>query len=207
MNDIIHIPKFLTQNQQLSVLEELRNIKPSFYTPTLSSGIQLNLKMNCLGKHWNAKTYKYQSIREDVDQKPTPPIPPLIQSIGKLALKESNYLDKSKIVDFDVCIVNFYDEINGKLGLHQDNSESIESIQSGYPIVSISIGATAQFLIGGNKRSDELNSILLLSGDSLVFGRSKRLAFHGVKKIFHNTTPKYLQMKKPGRINLTFRIL
>ena len=49
----------------------------------------------------------------------------------------------------DIAIVNWYTN-RSKMGLHQDKDE-IESLDSGAPVVSISIGDTAKFLFGGVK--------------------------------------------------------
>src|SRR5262249_57536480 len=88
-----------------------------------------------------------------------------------------------------------------------DNSETAESLARGYPVVSLSVGATAVFAIGGLSRSDPQEPHLLESGDVVLFGRSMRLAYRGVTRILRGTTPPGLGFESPGLLNLTFRIL
>jgi len=74
---------------------------------------------------------------------------------------------------------------------------------AGLPVVSISIGDTARFLFGGDRRRDPVEAIPLESGDAFVFGGPARLRYHGVSRIMRGTAPPELAMN--GRFNLTFR--
>ncbi len=47
----------------------------------------------------------------------------------------------------DICILNLYGTY-GRLGLHQDKDERAETIRAGVPVVSISLGDSAKFLLG-----------------------------------------------------------
>ncbi|KAJ0890435.1 putative DNA oxidative demethylase [Helianthus annuus] len=108
----------------------------------------------------------------------------------------------------DICIVNFYSPVYGRLGLHQDRDESFDSLRRGLPVVSISIGDTAEFLYGYTRNKDKLDKVLLQSGDVLIFGGKSRHIFHGVTQVFPNTTPLPLLQQtalRPGRLNLTLR--
>jgi alkylated DNA repair protein (DNA oxidative demethylase) len=167
----------------------------------------MNLRMNCLGAHWSARDYKYHPTRTDVDQLPCAPLPDALQALAQRALTETDYLKPAELRPYATCIVNWYAEEGGKLGDHSDNSEGAEALASGYPVVSLSVGASCVFRIGGLGRRDPYDEHVLDSGDLVVFGRSRRLAFHGVKRILPGTTPAGLGFDEPGRINLTFRIL
>jgi alkylated DNA repair protein (DNA oxidative demethylase) len=162
--------------------------------------------MNCLGHHWSAVTYKYTNVR-DVDGREVAPVPAYLQALAQRAVRATGYWHGPGLVpDYDICIVNLYDETVGKLGVHADNSESKESLDAAYPVVSLSIGASCVFTIGGLSRKDPQTAHVLDSGDLVLFGRSMRLAYHGVTKIIKGTTPPGLGFKEPGRLNLTFRI-
>jgi DNA alkylation damage repair protein AlkB len=102
----------------------------------------------------------------------------------------------------DLCIINWY-TTGSRMGLHQDKDESRESLEQGLPVVSVSIGDTARFLIGGFRRRDPLEVISLESGDVFVFGGPSRLRYHGVKGILPCTAPPGLGFT--GRLNLTLR--
>ncbi len=101
----------------------------------------------------------------------------------------------------DLCIMNFYSP-DAKMGVHQDKDERSETIASGIPIVSVSLGDAARFMIGGLSRRDPTRPLILRSGDVLVMGGPSRLRFHGVTRIQPGTAP---SGTGPGRFNLTFR--
>lgn len=205
MDDIIHQPAFLTPGEQAAVVEAVWELSPGFYVPRTRWGRAMSLRMNCLGHHWSARDYRYHATRKDVDGLPCAPIPDLLQSIARRAVVQTGYLPGSLVRPYDVCIVNHYGEAS-KLGDHSDNSESAESIASGYPVVSISIGSSCVFRIGGLHRTDAYTKYTLQSGDLILFGRAKRLAYHGVQKILPGTAPAGLVLPEPGRLNLTFRV-
>ena len=202
--DIVVLKNLFPLDVQKEIYQRVQQIQPGFYTPTTKWGKKMNLQMNCLGWHWNAKTYKYEKNRNDADQLPCAPIPSWLQAVAKTAMEKSKYWDG--YIPFDICICNLYTEAEGKLGLHQDNSETKASLATGYPVLSVSIGSSCIFEIGGTDRKDPKEKHTLESGDVVLFGRSKRLAFHGVTKLLRDTTPAELDIP-PGRLNLTFRIL
>lgn len=92
--------------------------------------------------------------------------------------------------------------------IFQDRDESEESLRKGLPVVSFSIGDTAEFLYSEQRDADKADKVLLESGDILIFGGKSRHIFHGVEKILPSTAPKSLLTEtslRPGRLNLTFR--
>lgn len=84
------------------------------------------------------------------------------------------------------------------MGLHQDKDES--DLKA--PVLSISLGNTCLFRVGGVDRKDPTGSFKLSSGDIVVLGGEGRLAFHGVDRIYPGTST---LLKNGGRINLTLR--
>jgi alkylated DNA repair protein (DNA oxidative demethylase) len=95
------------------------------------------------------------------------------------------------------CLVNFYAP-TAKMGLHQDRDE--EDFDA--PVISVSLGDSCLFRIGGRKRTDPTRSFRLHSGDVVVLGGDARLAFHGVDRIYAGTST---LLPHGGRINLTMR--
>ncbi|HEX9369203.1 MAG TPA: alpha-ketoglutarate-dependent dioxygenase AlkB, partial [Vicinamibacterales bacterium] len=77
-----------------------------------------------------------------------------------------------------------------------------ETIAAGIPIVSVSLGDAARFVVGGPSRKDPTNPMILRSGDVVVMGGPSRLRYHGVTRIQPGTAP---EGTGPGRFNLTFR--
>lgn len=90
----------------------------------------------------------------------------------------------------------------------QDRDESRESIRKRLPVVSFSIGDSAEFLYGDERDVEKAERVLLESGDVLIFGGESRLVLHGVSSIIpESAPPELLQDTRlcPGRLNLTFR--
>jgi DNA alkylation damage repair protein AlkB len=166
------------------------------YTPTVRGGKKMSVGMLCLGRHWNALTYQYEKARTDFDHLEVPPIPAELAAIATSAAAGAGFTMRP-----DICIMNFYDQ-DSRMGVHQDKDESRESLEAGVPIVSVSIGDTARFVVGGLSRKDPMRPLMLHSGDVIVMGGPSRLRFHGVTRILPGTAP---EGTGPGRFNLTFR--
>jgi alkylated DNA repair protein (DNA oxidative demethylase) len=84
------------------------------------------------------------------------------------------------------------------MGLHQDADED----DAVAPIVSISLGDTAVFRIGGPERGGKTEALKLSSGDVLVMGGPARFCYHGIDRVLSGTST---LLKDGGRINLTLR--
>jgi DNA alkylation damage repair protein AlkB len=195
-----HLPAFLTIKEQSTLLRsciEIGNQPAGFYNPVVRGGRYMSIKMVCLGRHWNAKTYSYEAIRSDYDGLPVQELP---EPLRDLARRIANAATMT--INPDICLINLYPP-TGRLGLHQDKDESPETIKAGVPVVSISLGDSAKFLIGGLSRKDPLKRIILKSGDAIAMGGPSRLRYHGVSGLLERTAPEELRFK--GRLNLTFR--
>jgi DNA alkylation damage repair protein AlkB len=166
------------------------------YTPTVRGGRKMSVGMLCLGRHWNGLTYAYEDRRSDFDGLPVPPIPDRFRDI---AIRASS--DAGCEMSPDICIMNYY-TAEARMGVHQDKDERPETIARGVPIVSVTLGDAARFVVGGLTRREPTQPIVLRSGDVLVMGGPSRLRFHGVTRILPGTAP---EGTGPGRFNLTFR--
>jgi DNA alkylation damage repair protein AlkB len=196
----VHLRGYLALAEQSAVASRCVDLgaqAAGFYTPIVRGGHPMSVQMLCLGRHWNARRYAYEDVRSDVDGLPAPQLPKEF-----IALAERAAIDAGFHVTPDLCIVNWYRE-SSRMGLHQDKDESPESLVEGLPVVSVSIGDTAQFLFGGLRRRDPVERILLQSGDVFVFGGPARLRYHGVTRVLPGTAPASLPFS--GRLNLTFR--
>lgn len=65
------------------------------------------------------------------------------------------------------------------MGGHVDDAEVDEQ----RPIVSLSLGISCIFLMGGKSRRDKPVALYLRSGDIVVMGGDSRHCFHGVPRI------------------------
>ena len=195
-----HLRQYLSLEEQRTLAgrcQALHDSKVGAYVPVVRGGGKMHIRMLCLGRHWNGKIYQYESTRTDFDDQPVPPLP---DDFRRLASDIARAVGMT--LDPDICILNHYDA-EGRLGLHQDKDESDATLAAGVPVVSVSIGDTARFLIGGPRRRDPMTTVMLESGDAFVFGGPARLNYHGVSRIIPDTAPAGLPTA--GRFNLTFR--
>jgi len=195
-----HLHHYLPDHVQRELVEQCRALVDGAvpaYVPIVRGGGRMRVRMLCLGRHWNGKTYRYEPTRTDFDQQPVPPLPDNMRALANEVARSAGMT-----LDADLCILNYYDA-EGRMGLHQDKDESAGSLAAGLPVVSISLGDTAKFLFGGLRRRDPVETIPLESGDAFVFGGPARLRYHGVTRIVPGSAPRELGMN--GRFNLTFR--
>jgi alkylated DNA repair protein (DNA oxidative demethylase) len=195
-----HLPHYLTIDRQAALLEQCRALADGevpAYVPVVRGGGKMHVRMLCLGRHWNARSYQYEAARADFDGLAAPALP---GAFRRLATEIAASVGMT--IDPDLCILNYYDA-EGRMGLHQDKDEGPASIAAGIPVVSVSLGDTARFLFGGLKRREPIEPIQLESGDAFVFGGPARLRYHGVSRITPHTAPPQLGIT--GRFNLTLR--
>ena len=190
-----HVPAFLEAEEQRALLDDIRAIvaqAPLFVPAMPRTGKEMSVRMtNCGALGWvtdQARGYRYQATHP-VTGHPWPPIPDRLLALWDSV---SGYPHPP-----EACLVNFYDA-GAKMGLHQDRDEQ----EFGAPVVSLSLGDACLFRVGGPRRQDKTVSFRLESGDLVVLGGEGRLAFHGVDRIYADTSP---LLKNGGRINLTLR--
>jgi DNA oxidative demethylase len=145
---------------------------------------------NCGSLGWtsDAQGYRYVAI-DPLTGQPWPALPDSLDQLARSAARAAGFADFAP----DVCLINRYQQGAG-LGVHRDSDEA----DMAHPIVSVSIGASAQFLWGGLRRRDALLRLPLHDGDVLVWGGPARLTYHGV-------SPLRSAQASAERFNLTFR--
>ena len=196
----VWLRRYLSIDEQRVLAEQCRALMDGpagGYVPTVRGGGTMRVRMLCLGRHWNARTYTYEATRSDYDDAPVAPVPAEFVAVATGAAAAGGFEFSP-----DLCLINWYGP-DGRMGLHQDKDESRASIDAGHPVVSISIGDSARFLFGGLRRKEPVQPLLLESGDVFVFGGAARLRYHGVTRIIPGSGPPELGMQ--GRFNLTFR--
>jgi alkylated DNA repair protein (DNA oxidative demethylase) len=164
--------------------------------PRTRFGTNFNLKITSWGKvGWlsDEQGYRYEAVHPRTKQ-PWPPIPADVRAIMLKASSAAGYPD----FDLQTVLVNFYNRNAGKLGLHQDKTE--QNLRA--PIVTISLGDSCIFGIGGLNYSDPVQEIVLDSGDVLVQGGPARMFFHEVMRLLPGSSK---LLKQGGRISLTGR--
>jgi alkylated DNA repair protein (DNA oxidative demethylase) len=179
------------QERLHAAIDAVLRVAP-LYTPRMpKSGKPMSVRMsNCgpLGWVTDEAGYRYQATHPETGD-PWPPIPDALLTAWHAL---GGYLHPPQ-----ACLINYYAGA-ARMGLHQDRDER----DFAAPVVSISLGDTCLFRIGGTRRNDPTRSLHLTSGDALVLGGEARLAFHGVDRIMPGTST---LLPEGGRINLTLR--
>lgn len=190
-----YLPGRLAREEQESLVEIIRGVVTDapLYVPVMpGSGRPMSVRMtNCGPLGWvtdKERGYRYQPTHP-MTEKPWPAIPDVLLDLWR---ELSGYPK-----DPEACLVNFYAD-DAKMGLHQDRDET----EFAAPVLSISLGDTCLFRIGGLARTDRTKSLKLESGDVFLLGGEGRLCFHGVDRIYPGTST---LLKSGGRINLTLR--
>ncbi|MBL4892485.1 MAG: alpha-ketoglutarate-dependent dioxygenase AlkB [Rhizobiaceae bacterium] len=191
----LYFPDFLDGPAQEQLLGSIRDVvseAPLFVPKMPKTGKPMSVRMtNCGALGWitdKENGYRYQA-RHPKTGKVWPKIPWQLLDIWQ---ELSSYPQPP-----EACLVNYY-EPDAKMGLHQDRDEQ----ELDAPVLSVSLGDSALFRIGGEKRADKVISFKLNSGDVMMLSGKSRLAFHGVSRIYPGTS---MLLKQEGRINLTLR--
>eukprot|EP00803_Ostreobium_quekettii_P008314 evm.model.scf_263.6 EVM.evm.TU.scf_263.6 scf_263:53477-59707(+) len=197
-----------TQVKIVQCFHKLGMGEGGFYTPTYAGGAELHVRMMCLGKHWDLRDRVYSDVRS-IDGSRIPPIPPWLAKLVADCLSDASAARKQAFpkMETNVAIANFYAS-DGYLGLHQDKEEGRRSCRAGVPVVSFSIGASADFVFNNVQSMQGASYVELQSGDALVFGGPSRMIYHGVSKVYPERTCEEVVRRTgllSGRLNLTFR--
>lgn len=188
------LPGHLSLNLQRLVLAEVRAVlaQAPLYRPVMPrSGTPSSVRMSNCGSHgWvsDRAGYRY-TASHPVSGAPWPEIPAMVLDLWHEATGVA--------YPPEACLINFYDP-QARLGLHRDADEAATEA----PILSISLGDTALFRVGGPERTSPTRSVRLGSGDLVVLEGPSRQWFHGVDRILPGTSR---LLPEGGRINLTLR--
>jgi DNA oxidative demethylase len=189
------VPGYLDRRAQDMLLAAIRVIiaDAPLYVPRMPrSGKPMSVMMtNCGALGWvtdAARGYRYQEAHPETGA-PWPAMPDVLL---KMWNELSGYPHPPQ-----AGLINVYAPA-ARMGLHQDKDEQ----DLAAPVVSLSLGDTALFRVGGTRRSDPTQSIRLASGDAVVLGGAGRLAYHGVDRIVPATST---LLPEGGRINVTLR--
>jgi len=190
-----HISGVLDRDQQrllLDEIDEIIDVAPLFVPRMPRTGRAFSVLMTNCGKlGWvsdQSEGYRYQSRHPETGRS-WPEIPPLLNEIWRRLAVDQPLPE--------ACLINYYDR-DAKMGLHKDSDEPNRSA----PVVSVSLGDTARFRVGGRRRKDPISTIEIVSGDVVVLGGDARDAYHGIDRIYHGTSN---LLQQGGRYNLTLR--
>jgi DNA oxidative demethylase len=189
-----YFPGFLDRDAQEALRDEVLEIleaAPPFRPRMPRTGKPFSVMMsNCGSLGWvsDERGYRYQATHPETGRQ-WPAIPSrLVAAFAEIAPAAPRP---------EACLINLYDPA-ARMGLHQDRDED----ELGAPVVSVSLGDTALFRVGGLQRSAPTRSFRLASGDAMSLAGESRLAFHGVDRIIAGSST---LLPRGGRINLTLR--
>ena len=195
MNGFFHVPAFFQPPEQEALLEIARTVCAAapLRRPTLTNGTPLKLTLtNCGPWGWWADKDGYRYVeRHPTSGKAWPGIPGALLRLADRALESCGL----EVMRVDNCLINHYAE-GESLGMHIDRTEQDKRA----PIVSLSIGADAEFIL--QDPDGAKTSYIIRSGDLVVQSGRSRGWLHGIKRIMP-TMPNIC--KDGGRINFTLR--
>ena len=148
---------------------------------------------NCGALGWisNRRGYCY-STNDPANGQPWPPLPDRLTGLASAWAAEAGF----PAFNSNACLINCYVP-GSRMSLHQDSDERDFT----QPIVTLSLGLPARFILGGLQRELPTQKIRLMHGDVLVFGGPARLCFHGIMPLADGLHP----LLGSRRISLTFR--
>jgi DNA oxidative demethylase len=188
-------PQALAREAQIALLAAIGEViaEAPLFTPAMPrSGKPMSVRMtNCGPLGWvtdKERGYRYQATHPTTG-KAWPPIPAMLLELWRALARYP--------APPEACLVNYY-AASAKMGLHQDKDEE----DFAAPVLSLSLGDTGIFRLGGRSRKDPTRAFELRSGDVVVLGGDDRLAFHGIDRILAGTSD---LVRAGGRFNLTLR--
>jgi DNA oxidative demethylase len=183
-------------SQDRALLADLQEVtaRSPFRFMTARGGYRMSVAMsNCGMTGWvtDQAGYRYDPLDPEMGRC-WPAMPVSFRQLAAAAASAAGFEDFVP----DACLINRY-EPGSRLSLHQDKDErDLES-----PIVSISLGLPAVFLLGGLRRSERPRRVPLAHGDVVVWGGPARLRFHGVLPLRDGCHP----LLGAARVNLSLR--
>lgn len=148
---------------------------------------------NCGELGWISDRNGYRYSRQDPQTgRPWPAMPQVLHELARSWAAQAGFDNFAS----NACLINCY-QAGSKMSLHQDRDERDFT----HPILTLSLGLPARFMLGGLQRQDPYRKLLLQHGDVLVFGGPARLCFHGIMPLADG---EHTLLGK-RRISLTFR--
>lgn len=190
-----YLPGYLDDVRQQALLQQLRDVVTvaPFYRPVMPrSGQPFSVEMTNAGPlGWlsDKRGYRY-ATEHPVTGEPWPTMPAIAQALWQeLAAYPATP---------ECCLINRYAGAKARMGLHQDRDE--QTLDAA--VISISLGDSAVFRLGGKSRRDPTSSLKLHSGDLVILSGEARLAFHGIDRVLGGSSR---LLRGGGRLNVTLR--
>jgi DNA oxidative demethylase len=184
-NGAFLLTQFVDGDQFLRAATLVADAAPFRHLQTPGGKFTAAKMSNCGRFGWisDRQGYRYSPV-DPLTGQPWPVMPELFLDCAKNAVQACvlaapiDGFVPDLVPDFipNACLVNRY-EAKAAMGQHQDRDEADLT----QPIVSVSMGDSAVFLLGGADRKAATQKILLNHGDVLVLSSAARRAYHGVR--------------------------
>jgi alkylated DNA repair protein alkB family protein 1 len=163
------------------------------------------------GLRWATLGYSYNWTQKSYREDERSPFPPQLAALCAAIVKEHFAKvappETAKLADgyrAETAIVNYFPS-GSAMCAHQDVSEAALE----RPLVSMSLGCSAVFLMGTSNRDDRPQALWLRSGDVVVFSGKCRDAFHAVPRVMDDAPVELLLPVVGGlpglRLNINIR--
>ena len=129
---------------------------------------------------WATTGYHYDWTSRRYHEGAKSEMPELLSQLATRFAKTSLHLENAASMTFtaSASIVNFY-TVKSIMGGHRDDLE----LALDKPVISLSMGMAAIFLLGGKTKDDTpIIPILVRSGDVMILGGDCRLNYHGMAR-------------------------
>lgn len=126
--------------------------------------------------------YQYDWTARAYHEGAKSPVPVLLEELASLFATTALSLSGNDSTNFtaSACIVNYYNT-KSIMGGHRDDLE----LALDKPVISLSLGLPAVFLLGGKTKDDApVIPILVRPGDVMILGGESRLFYHGMARVF-----------------------
>lgn len=195
---VYHDTSFLSNEEATEAYEDLLHNTPWEKTPKINRWVTLMMDVpqnNNSDEHQQQKQrdYKYR----DAPGAPIMGFPPIVHKLKTRAEEWYNskvLTNNNKPVQFNICLLNYYQNGTQRIGWHSDREE----IGRSTPIASISLGCTRKFLLRSKTNGmHDRYSVNMTHGSLIIMENVCQY------KYLHSV-PKESEVRE-GRINVTFR--
>ena len=124
---------------------------------------------------WATMGYHYDWTARTYTEEEKSPVPPELLHLSEELIKMLPNVGSFKA---SAAIVNYYNR-KQQMGGHRDDLE----FDFTKPVLSLSLGLSAIFLLGGKTREEPPVPLLVRPGDVMFLGGESRLAYHGMAKV------------------------
>lgn len=184
---LFFLPNYLSKDEQMYWVRETLNEytkSPPYSNNIVSLDPTQTTNQYSKDIRWSRLGQSYSWHTTSYDEKNSSPFPQNLETKIKQIVSEIEKVDTiCENVVYEnyqpqVAFVNYY-LLGSTMMAHQDKSEKTFD----RPLISVSLGCSAIFLIGTDDRNDKPYAFILRSGDAIAMTGKSRLAYHGVPRI------------------------